>query len=146
MINRDDIGSWLDGPQFSVPEGYWPGKNLGLPESGPGQVAPLWRRLLGLLLDWSLCYLIGAFLFDAHPLAILGIFAVENLILVSTLGFTIGHWVCGMRVMSLSGRAPGFVSGLIRIAVLLPVVPALVSNVDNRGLHDVAAKTVIVRR
>lgn len=146
VIDRDDLGSWLDGPRLSAPDGYWPGKNLGLPEHGRGSIAPLGRRVLGVLLDWTMCYAIAAFLFDAHPLAILAIFAVENLVLVSTLGMTVGHWAFGVRVMNLAGRAPGPLAGLIRTALLLPVVPALISNVDNRGFHDVAARTVIVRR
>lgn len=146
VIDRDDLGSWLDGPQFSTPAGYWPGKNLGLPESGSGSIAPLWRRFLGLMLDWGMCYAIAAFLFDAHPLAITAIFALENIVLVSTLGMTVGHWASGLRVMSLAGAAPGLRAGLVRTLLLVLVIPAIVSNVDNRGLHDVAARTVIVRR
>lgn len=146
VIDREDFGSWMDGPAPHVPDDYWPGKNLGLPESGPDSAAGLGRRILALLLDWGLCYLIALFLFDGHPLAITAVFAVENAVLVSTLGCTIGHRVLGMRVRRLDGRAPGFVAGPIRTVLLCLVIPAFITNVDGRGLHDLAAKTVIVRR
>ncbi|GAA4285605.1 RDD family protein [Brevibacterium daeguense] len=146
VIDREDIGSWLHGPQFSVPEDYWPGKNLGLPESGPGSTAPLWRRLLGLCFDWGMSYVIALFLFAGHELAILAVFAVQHFVLVSTLGTTVGHRVFGIEVRRFDGSAPGFRAGFLRTVLLCLVIPALIFNVDRRGFHDVAGRTVIVRR
>src|SRR5690606_19138278 len=88
----------------------------------------------------------------------LAIFAVENLVLVSTLGTTVGHRLLGLQVLRLlpvpvdtpAGRTrvvgpPGFRAGLIRTVLLCLVVPALIPDADNRGLHDRAAGTVILR-
>ena len=52
MINRDDLGSWLEGPRFDREEDDWPGKRLGLPVNGSHSLAPAWKRILALLVDW----------------------------------------------------------------------------------------------
>jgi len=49
-------------------------------------------------------------------------------------------------VLSVGGRAavgPGMV--LLRTALIAVVVPPLVRDVDGRGWHDRAARTVVVR-
>lgn len=120
---------------------------------------------MAVVIDWLLCVLIAYALFqvpwgaggtDAFiPLAI---FAVENLVLVSTLGSTLGHRIMGLQVyrlvptpirtpqgMSRLAGSPGVAKGALRTLLLCLFVPALVPNTDNRGLHDQAAGTVIVR-
>lgn len=143
----------------------YPGARLSLPESGPGSVATFGRRLLAIILDWLLCQLIAYGVWHVEwgatggesfvPLAI---FAVENLVLVSTMGTTVGHRLLGLQVYRLApapvdtptGRTrllgpPGFRAGAIRTALLCVVIPALIPDSDNRGLHDRAAGTLIVR-
>jgi uncharacterized RDD family membrane protein YckC len=34
----------------------------------------------------------------------------------------------------------------VRIGLILLVIPAVIWDADNRGLHDKAAKTILVRR
>jgi hypothetical protein len=49
-------------------------------------------------------------------------------------------------VLSVDGRAtvgPGMV--LLRTALIAVVVPPLVRDIDGRGWHDRAARTVVVR-
>ena len=58
----------------SVAQDY-PGKRLGLPESGPGSMGRLGRRVGALCIDYGAAYLISGF-FGWDPLAILGIFAL----------------------------------------------------------------------
>lgn len=145
MASREDIGSWLDGS----PSGDGGGRDerLGLPTAGPGSFAPVSRRLGALLVDWLLCMLVGYLLFDGAPMATLGIFAVENLVLVSTVGSTVGHRVFGLRVRT-EGREAlmiGFLAGAIRTVLLVLVVPAAIWDQDGRGMHDKAARTIIVR-
>lgn len=145
VASRDDIGSWLDGtPQGEGRRGW----RLGLPGSGPGSMAPLGRRLGGLLVDWLVASLISLALFDYHPMATLAVFAVENILLVSSLGFTIGHRVFGIMVRPEVAHVPtiGFLRGAIRGVLLCLVIPAVVWDADGRGMHDKAARTVIVRR
>ena len=87
-------------------------------------------------------------LFDYHPMATLAVFAVENILLVSTLGYTIGHRALGIVVRPEVAGIPtiGFLRGAIRSLLLCLVIPAAVWDADGRGLHDKAARTVIVRR
>lgn len=145
VASRDDIGSWLDG----TPQGEGGrGGRLGLPGSGPGSMAPLGRRLGGLLVDWLVASLISLALFDYHPMATLAVFAVENILLVSSLGFTIGQRVFGIviRPEVAHVRTIGFLRGAIRGVLLCLVIPAVIWDADGRGMHDKAARTVIVRR
>lgn len=137
----------------------YPGDRLGLPEEGAGSVATFPRRLVAIIIDWLLCQFIAAALFGVGwgatgwasfvPLAI---FAVENVLLVSTVGTTIGHRIMGLTVHRLQpaelsplGGPPGPVAGLIRTVLLCLAIPAIIPDSDNRGLHDKAAGTVIVR-
>ena len=120
-----------------------------------------------LVVDWVACLLISGAFFAADPdvfllsrgdpIATLGIFALENVLLVGSLGHTLGHRLFGLRVRRVfPGRtgddatwatmAPGFLSALVRTALLCLVVPAVVWDADGRGLHDRVAGTAIVRR
>ena len=148
-----------------VADSAYPGRRLDLPESGPGSLATFPRRLAALLVDWVACQLIGYAVFDVAwgatggaAFVPLGIFALENLVLVSTLGSTLGHRLLGLQVHRMAGSpgaaapgriqllgAPGFGRGAVRTALLCLALPALVWDADNRGLHDQAAGTVIVR-
>lgn len=147
VASRDDIGSWLEGtPQGDGSGGR--GDRLGLPRSGPGSLAPTGRRVLALLVDWLVASLVSLALFDYHPMATLAVFAVENILLVSTLGYTIGHRALGIVVRPEVSGIPtiGFLRGTIRSLLLCLVIPAAVWDAGGRGLHDKAARTVIVRR
>jgi uncharacterized RDD family membrane protein YckC len=157
VVSREDMGSWLEGSPGGRQEGR--GARLGLPPDGPGSLATLGRRLVALVVDWTLATLV-AFLFFrpaadgffesisalpawSQPL----VFAVENVLLVSTLGFTVGHRLLGLRVRRVAepARTVGIGRALLRTVLLLLVVPAVVWDSDGRGLHDRAAGTVLVR-
>lgn len=145
MEQRSGMGSWLEGGPSGAPG---EGSRLGLPAAGPGSQAPLGRRVAALAIDWALCLVIASAFFGDEPLAPLAVFAVENLLLVSTLGTTVGHRALGLRVRRLVGpaAAPGVLLALVRTVLLCLVIPAVVWDADGRGLHDRAAGTVIVRR
>lgn len=144
MVNRRDIGSWLSGPDKKHAASY-PGKRLGLPETGPGSVARPGRRVVALCIDWLLCYAIAGALFGGNQWAILGIFAVEQIVLVGTLGYSIGHRIVGIHVRRLDGRHAGPVAAVVRTLLLCLLVPAVVFDQDQRGLHDRAMNTVLTR-
>jgi uncharacterized RDD family membrane protein YckC len=163
MVDREDVGSWLEGPPTGEP-GTAHGARLGLPAEGRGSLAPLGRRLVALIIDWFACQLIAlAFLpADVQAGATLAIFALENVLLVGTIGTTIGHRVLGIRVRrvapprTLAGTGtrpdpgpdvpPNLLLGLVRTVLLCLVIPAVVWDADGRGLHDRTAGTAIVRR
>lgn len=147
-----------------TPPPDYAGQELGLPERGPGSVAAFPRRLIGVFIDWTICLLIAFAVFSvpfgaggAQSFIPLAIFAAENILLVSTIGSTIGHRIVGIHVRRLFpvpvqtptgpsriGAAPGFGAGLIRTALLCLFIPALIPDLNNRGLHDQAAGTIIV--
>jgi uncharacterized RDD family membrane protein YckC len=73
------------------------------------------------------------------------VFVVMNLLLVGTLGSTLGHRLLGLRVVRLDGATAGPIPALIRTILLALVIPAVVWDRDTRGFHDKLAGTVLVR-
>jgi uncharacterized RDD family membrane protein YckC len=124
----------------------WPGERLGLPEEGQGSIARFGRRLVAILIDWGVATVISFGLFRNNPWATLAVFGVMQLVLVATAAGSIGHRALRLKVMRLDGAWPGLVPALIRAVLLCLAVPALIWNSDQRGLHDVAAGTILVRR
>ncbi|WP_432456678.1 RDD family protein [Cellulomonas iranensis] len=164
MATRDSVGSWLEGGPGSDGDR---GSRLGLPASGSGSLARPGRRMVALAIDWVACLAVsavllpvrddGLFLFRGHELATLAVFAVENLVLVATLGHTLGHRLLGLQVRRLAQTSlrtppapvdgpPGIVAAAVRTLLVCLVIPAVVWDGDGRGLHDRAAGTVLVRR
>ena len=141
---RKDLGSWLEGGGAGS---SYNGSRLGLPERGPGSMAPLTRRVPALMIDWLAAMALSWAFFGGNEWATLGVFAVENIILVGTLGFTVGHRALGLRVRPLSQGRPivGIVASGMRTLLLCLVLPAVVWDGDGRGLHDRGAGTVITR-
>ena len=78
--------------------------------------------------------------------ATLTIFMLEQWLLVATTGNSVGHLITGIRVRRLDGNYVGILPALVRIGLILLVIPAVIWDSDNRGLHDKAARTVLVRR
>src|SRR5690606_30995608 len=112
-------------------------------------IARLGRRVVAIVIDWVMCVVISAGFFSGDPWATLGIFALQATVLVGTLGHTIGHRILGLRVRTLDGprdRAPGLLRALGRAVAICLVIPAVVWDVDGRGLHDRLAGTVLIRR
>jgi uncharacterized RDD family membrane protein YckC len=135
----------------------YPGNRLGLPEDGPGSVAGWGRRLLALLLDWLIAGLVASVVVgkpmwaggNDYNSSHLAIFFVMTAILTGLAGGTIGHRICGLRVMNLKTKDPkqvGLLGGLLRSLLICLLIPAVVFDRDHRGLHDLAVKTVVVRR
>lgn len=144
----------------------------GLPPASPGDqsrsvgtpaAATLLRRLAAWLVDWVLCSLVvfGLLPYDlvtepgSEPPLFLGVpesswvliavFAVENLVLVSLTGSTVGHRLLGLQVWQVRpGAFPLQVA--VRTVLLCVVLPALIPSKDGRAYHDVAAGTAIVVR
>ena len=140
------------GPNGRI-SGDYPGERLGLPALGVGSVAGFGRRLAALTIDWFIGYGIAAIF--ATPDAtvnpwfgwfVLGVWFVLTAVPVALFGATTGMMVLGVRVLPVDGRGGvGLGSALLRTALIAVVVPPLVRDVDGRGWHDRAARTVVVR-
>lgn len=122
----------------------YPGERLGLPREGPGSVARLGRRVGALFLDYGAAYLISGF-WGWDPLAILAIFALIQIAFLPTIQGSPGHRLFGLRLIRIDGGWAGVWRPIVRTILLVLVIPAVIWDADQRGLHDKAAGTVLVR-
>jgi len=120
------------------------GERLGLPAEGSGSIGRLGRRIGALFIDYGAAYLISGF-FAWDPLAILAIFAAIQVAFIPTIQGSPGHRIVGLRLVRLDGAWVGLWRPVVRTALLIIVIPAVVWDADQRGLHDKAAGTMLVR-
>ncbi|MEV6073133.1 RDD family protein [Nocardia sp. NPDC052001] len=169
-------GSWLSGPNADSgdsPSGDYQGKELGLPKTGVGALAPMTRRIPALILDWFISLGLTAILVRPNADALiakfvsanpgktppshfeviinslatpnLGVWFVLGIATVTLFGFTPGQYFLRIRVSRIDIDGPvGFVRALARQAILVFVVPALFTDGDGRGMHDRATGTALV--
>jgi uncharacterized RDD family membrane protein YckC len=123
-----------------------------MPEHGPGSLARFGRRAVAICVDWFLCTVIAAGFLGYRlgqggldPFEPLAVFVMMNLLLVGTLGSTVGHRLLGIRVVRLDGTPAGPFLALFRTVLLAVVIPAVIWDRDTRGFHDKIAGTVTVR-
>lgn len=151
-------GSWLSGPSAALPKGQqqeqdYTGQLLGLPKNGPGSLVSTARRALAIVIDWFLSMGIAAGLVGENPLEssllsayTLIIWFVVGVVTVTLFSFTPGQYIAGLRVARVDMPARvGILRALSRQMLLVFVVPATVTDVDGRGLHDRATGTALVR-
>jgi uncharacterized RDD family membrane protein YckC len=149
------------GPSEEFPKGEQrrPGNRLGLPADGPGSVATWGRRVLALLIDWLIAGLIASALTgrpmwaggNDYSLMHTTAFFAMSAILTGLMGSTIGHRIFGLRVAPVRAGTtypgpPGLIAGIIRSLLICLVIPAVVFDRERRGLHDLAARTIVVQR
>jgi uncharacterized RDD family membrane protein YckC len=153
-------GTWLSGPEHTLGElrnpDTWPGSRLGLPKEGTGSVATFSARAAAFMVDVVASTLLAGLVIlviqDPTPterqLAGYVVLALEHVVLVALTGQTLGMRLLGLRVVRLTDRTgvPGFVPALTRtVLLLLSVGLAAFFTKDGRGLHDLAAGSVVVR-
>lgn len=148
-------GSWLSGPSAAMPEGEhelqeYQGEYLGLPKHGPGSLAPFGRRIAALAVDWLMSMGVAALIMS---LGVSGGLSTLTLIVwfvlgvasVSLFSFTPGQVVLGIQVARVDAPGGvGFVRALVRQVFIAVVVPAVVTDIDSRGMHDRATGTALV--
>ena len=126
----------------------WRGERLGLPEGGPGSVAPAGAKAGALLIDVLLAALVAG-LFTAPDLpknwSLLSWFLI-SVVAVSFFGFTPGMGALGIRAVRMDGAAMiGPIRAIPRTILVGLIVPAAIWDGDGRGLHDRAAGTIVLR-
>lgn len=132
----------------------YPGNRFGFPQDGPGSVAGWGRRLVALFVDWVIASLIASAVVGrslwsgGNELtgAQLLVFGLMTALLVGLLGYTIGHRVLDLEVVRLDRQPIGLPRGLLRAVLVCALIPPVVYDRDRRGLHDMAAGTIVVRR
>ena len=145
MIDRRDVGSWLEGPHTGQ---QYPGQRLGRPAEGRNSVGRFGRRAVALVVDWYLCWAVAQWLvpqWNEHGLMTLVLLLVLNVLLVGTLGHTPDHLLVGLQVQTLDGRPAGPARAALRSLLLCLLLPPVVFDADQRGLHDRAVGTLVVR-
>jgi RDD family len=120
----------------------WPGKRLGLPEAGPRSIGRFGRRLGAIVVDWGIAF----FRPDTYGFATLGIFGVLQVVFLLIVNGSVGHLIFGLRVVPVVPGYLGVWRPFVRTILLLLVIPAVIFDRDQRGLHDKVAGTVLVRR
>ncbi len=129
------------------------GARLGMPAEGPGSVASSGKRSLAFAIDAIASGLVARLVDPVQvegqldlsvgllPVVVLAVVYLLGLLLAAQ---TPGMRLLGLRVVRLDGRRLDVVSAGLRTALLVPLVPALISDRDGRGLHDRAGGTVVV--
>jgi uncharacterized RDD family membrane protein YckC len=132
----------------------YPGERLGLPESGPGSVAGWGRRALALFIDWFASRLVagvfvGSVVWTGNGLEQLwvpAVFILEASLLTPLMGGSFGQLVTRVAVVRLDRKRLNLLQSTLRTVLICLVIPPLVFNRDQRGLHDLAVGTVTLRR
>lgn len=144
------MGSWLDGAPTTQ---LYPGQDMGRPQKGRGSIARPMRRLLAFWLDWflveGLFYVLTQTVWQGAPSVLvdsvqLVFFWLYMVAAVGFMGHTVGHFALGMQVQSLDGRPVGWLTGLIRQTMVMLVLPVVIMDADQRGLHDRARHSILV--
>lgn len=139
--------------QAPTGEQDYPGQRLGLPEEGSRSVAGWGRRIAALFVDWFACLfvvnLIAAYAGlsdDVQRLLPLGVFLVEATLFTALTGASFGQLALRVIVVRLDNRPVSLVTAFLRTLLICLLIPPVVFNRDNRGLHDLAANTIVLNR
>jgi uncharacterized RDD family membrane protein YckC len=74
------------------------------------------------------------------------VFLVEGSVLTPLVGGSFGQLATRMVVVRLDGRPLGLLQAVLRTVLICLVIPPLVFNRDQRGLHDLATGSITLRR
>lgn len=137
-----------------MPAEPYPGQRLGLPEAGRGSLSSWRARVAALILDWAGSMAVAVMVFGTEVVTgsgwqawmTLAVFFVESSLLVAVASGSFGQLLCRIAVVRLDTRPVGFPRALLRQALVSLALPALIIGPDRRGLHDMAAGTVVVHR
>lgn len=139
----------------SAPQAFR-GERLGLAEHGTGSLSTTGQRLGALVVDSLASGLAAALFVQVTPIP--GItahlpgswslvpFVLDYVIGSLVAGRTLGMYLFGLRIVRVDRVAAlGPVRTVVRTALLLLLVPAVIWDRDGRGLHDRLTETAVVR-
>ncbi|MBS1674212.1 MAG: RDD family protein [Actinobacteria bacterium] len=134
----------------------YPGERLGFPKTGRGSVGRIGRRIAALFIDYAAATIIATAYLGFQQWALpkesgltqfapMLVFAILQIIFIPTIGGSPGHRIVGMRLVMLDGSWVGLWRPIVRTLLLVFVIPAVIFDADQRGIHDKAVGTVLVR-
>ena len=119
---------------------------------GENSYASVARRLGALAIDWFASLGIAVLVFREFPygtpesmLLTTVIFYVEIVVFTFLLGSSFGQKLLRLRVVNLYGGRLAFWRIILRTALIILVIPALVMDPDGRGLHDRIVGSRVIR-
>jgi uncharacterized RDD family membrane protein YckC len=133
------------------------GERLGLPVAGPGSLAPFGRRAAAFAIDALLSTLVASLFVSADPslpgiagrlpgwwsVVPLAVMYIAGMLLA---GKTLGQHLLGMRIIRVDRRAAvNPWRAVVRTALLVIFIPAVVVDRDGRGMHDRLTDTAVIR-
>jgi uncharacterized RDD family membrane protein YckC len=113
------------------------------------------RRIAALLIDWAASTLVtvgliglGDYLDNPNSgWVVLGVFALEVMLLTTLTGGSFGQLLTGIRVLTTEGRPLSLLVAAARTILICAVVPPLVFKPDSgRGLHDLWTGSAAYRK
>lgn len=134
----------------------FPGERLGLPRTGSGSIGRLGRRVAALFIDYAAATVIATAYLGFQQWALpkesglsqfapMLVFAALQIIFIPTIGGSPGHRIVGLRLILMNGGWVGVWRPVVRTLLLILVIPAVIFDADQRGLHDKAVGTVLIR-
>jgi uncharacterized RDD family membrane protein YckC len=100
--------------------------------------------MAAITLDWLSAVIVSFTFFQYDSLATLGIFAVAQMLFLVTVGGSIGHLLFRMRLVPIRGGRLGIWQPIVRTLLVCLVIPAVIWDRDQRGMHDRLVGTVLV--
>jgi uncharacterized RDD family membrane protein YckC len=112
------------------------------------------RRIIALFVDWFASLLVAGFFVGSEVMTSSGpeawlpllVFWVEVSLFTALVGGSFGQLVMRVAVVRLDGRPVNLLLAAVRSLLICVVVPPVIYNRDQRGLHDLVAGTVTIRR
>lgn len=110
------------------------------------------RRIAALFVDWVASLLVAALVEswggvpNTNGWLTLLVFLLEATVFTALAGGSFGQLALRLAVVRLDGRPVTVLHAFVRTLLICLVVPPLVFNRDNRGLHDLAVGTVTLVR
>ncbi|MFJ2541622.1 RDD family protein [Microbacterium sp. NPDC087589] len=127
-----------------------------MPQTGTGSIARPGRRIGALLIDYLAATIIatGFLGYDQFALpgeagltmfAPMAVFALLQILFIPTAGGSPGHRILGMRVVRLGGGWVGVWRPIVRTLLIVIVIPAVIWDTDQRGIHDKVTGLALIR-
>lgn len=89
---------------------------------------------------------LSAAFFSYEPIVTLLIFVGLQVLMTTIVNASIGHLLLGLRVVPMEGGLLGVWRPVVRALLIALVIPAMVWDDNNRGVHDRASRTILLRR